>query len=180
MRGKRILILCTTCLILATFVVPAFATRHVLSVPAYQQEQSNWCWAACDKMVIQYCKGTSPSQSSIVTFVFGSPVNNCASLSQTRSALTNWNVLSSVTSSALSYTEVQNNIISDCPIIAGLAVNGGGHMNVVRGFDTSNNSVLFIDPGDGGYHGQNYNDYADGYHYDGYYYTWQETIEECR
>lgn len=180
MHRKRLLVLCITCMMLLTFVLPAYATRVVLSVPAYSQEQTWWCWAACDKMVINYCKSTSPTQSSIVTYIYGSPVNQGASLSQTKSVLTNWNVLSSSTSSALTYSQVQNSLNSSCPIIAGLTVNGNGHMNVIRGFDTSTSSVLFVDPADGGYHGQGYTDYANGYHYDGNYYTWQESIYSCR
>jgi len=70
---KKLFVFCLSLLILGTVCTPAMAARKLLSVPAYQQEKSHWCWAASDKSIIQYCKGSSPSQSQIVTFVFGSP-----------------------------------------------------------------------------------------------------------
>lgn len=73
----------------------------------------------------------------------------------------------------LTYTGVKSQINNDHPIFVGLerTVNGAtsGHVNVIRGYDTSYNGVLFIDPADGDYHGQNYTDYSAGVHWDGYY-----------
>lgn len=181
MRGKILCVFCIVCLFLTSNINPVFAARRVLNVTAYKQEKSNWCWAASDQMVIKYCKSSAPTQSQIVKFIFGSADNKPATIPQIRSALTNWNVRSSSTSGALSFTQVQNNINSSCLIIVGLKGNESiGHMNVIRGYDTSNSKVLFADPSDGDYHAQSYSNYKKGYHYDGVYYVWQDSIYSCK
>jgi hypothetical protein len=97
-------------------------------------------------------------------------------MDQTKQALSHWNVTSSYRYDCLSYTAVQSQINNDHPILAGLFP---GHMNLIRGYDTSYNGVLFIDPEDGDYHAQNYDDYCSGTHWDGEYYRWMESLFDC-
>lgn len=181
---KKLFVFCLSLLIFSTVCAPAaMAARKVLSVPGYQQEKSHWCWAASDKSIIQYCKGSSPTQSQIVTFVFGSPVDQGATTDQARSALTHWNVVSSRWYDPLSYSAVQSQINNNHPIFATLQIGATtpyGHANVIRGYDTSYTAVLFIDPKDGNYHAQNYYDYKNGYHWDGVCYNWIHSIFDCR
>lgn len=181
MKKQIFIVFCLLLLIIGSVCTPAMAARNLLSVPAYQQEQSNWCWAACSKSIIQYFKGASPTQSNIVKFVFGSVVNQGATASQTQSALANWNVTSSKLLSPLSYAAVQSQINNNHPIIAVLQIGTtlSGHDNLIRGYDTSYDGVLFIDPGDGDYHAQNYTDFSNGIHYNGVKYTWVNSIFDC-
>ncbi len=52
------------------------ATAGSLSVTVYKQEQSQWCWAASSKTVLQYFKRSSPTQCTLVKNGFKS--TSCA------------------------------------------------------------------------------------------------------
>ncbi|MCF8010285.1 MAG: C39 family peptidase [Clostridiales bacterium] len=97
-------------------------------------------------------------------------------------ALNHWNVITSIKYEELTYNGVQWQIDHNHPIWVRLQ-NGGGfvasHANVIRGYDTSTDFVLYIDPGDGDYHGQVYSSYCDGIHSDGNYYEWNGSIFDC-
>ncbi|MDD2372614.1 MAG: papain-like cysteine protease family protein [Syntrophomonadaceae bacterium] len=177
-------IVSTACIIMILILVcstPAFAARKLLSVTAVTQAQSMWCWAACDKSIIQFCKGSSPSQSDEATFLFGSPINQGATTDQIRSVLTNWQVSSSRQFNPLSYTSVVSQINNDHPILTVLdPLSGAFHNNVIRGYDTSNDTVLFFDPSNGSYHAQQYTKYCSGTHWDNQYYNWIHSIFSCQ
>jgi len=86
---------------------PVLATRNVLWPPAYVQERDGWCWAAVDKSIIQYYKGSSPSQSTLAyTYDSGSPLDG-ATLDQANSALNGNGIRSSRQYNSLSYSGVQ-------------------------------------------------------------------------
>ncbi len=181
---SRKIISITICLLMLNImvVVPnAFAARKVLSVPAYFQQYDGWCWAGADKSIIQYLKGSSPSLQTIVNYIPGG--DDGASMSEARQALANWNVTSSLQYNALTYQGVQSQINNNHPIWVRIQ-NGEGwiasHANIIRGYDTSTNFVLYIDPADGDYHGQTYLSYVSGIHLDGNFWEWDGSIFDCQ
>jgi hypothetical protein len=135
---------------------------------------------ATSKSVIQYEKNTSPSQSAIVTYIHGGPVNRGATTDQTRDAITNWGVVSSRQYNHLSYNAVQHQVNNDSPIIAVRRYGGpwsrSAHQNVVYGYDTSNTRVFWIDPFNGNRYLQSYQSYLSGYSWNGVHYTWIHSI----
>lgn len=151
-RGKKLWFTIVTVLMLSLVcnAALAYVDYELLSIPVSQQEKSNWCWAACTQMVCKFY-GENPSQADIVTFTFGSPVNQGGNINHMGLALANWNVGATGLSGKLTYTEIEGDINSGSPIIVGR----NGHAEVIRGFytDTSNNkyNVYFIDPWDGSY-----------------------------
>lgn len=155
----------------------ASAARNVLNVPAYFQQYDGWRWAAADKSIIQFLKGSSPSLQDIVNSIPGG--SDGATMEESQQVLTNNGVTSSRQYSSLTYNGVQWQINNNRPIWVRLSQGDGWialHANVIRGYDTSTNFVLFIDPGDGDYHGQTYSNYCDGVHWDGNWWTWDGTI----
>ena len=63
--------------VVTTTVTSAFAA---LSVTRYEQEKTNWCWAACDQMVLKYETGDKISQTDIVKSVYGDAGNYTADM----------------------------------------------------------------------------------------------------
>ena len=180
MNKKILSIICLLLLNVVIAVPHAYAARKVLSVPVYSQIDDFSCWAACCKSIIQFCEGSSPSQQTIINYIPGG--DNGASLDESKQALAHWNVISSKKSSALTYSGVGSQIDNNHPIWAGLSRGGGWagqHANVIRGYDTSTNFVLYLDPTGGDYHGQTYSTYVNGMHWDDSWWTWDSTIYDC-
>lgn len=137
----------------------AYVGYKLLNINAVQQQQTNWCWAACTQMVCTYL-GTYPSQSEIVTFIYGSPVNQGANVNQISSALWHWNITSTPTSNSLGFYTLSSQINNDQPMISGRS----GHAQLIRGYyeDTSygTKNVYFIDPWDASYRILPYSTYS--------------------
>ena len=67
-----------------------FEYMRATSINRGAQIQSNWCWAACVQMVLNY-HGLYVSQRDVVTRIYGSPyVNQPANEPQILNALTGW------------------------------------------------------------------------------------------
>ncbi len=173
------------CFYLTLFLIispctPVFAAY--LNIPAYQQEKSLWCWASCCQSIIEYCTSSSPSQTSIVTYIYGGPYNYGGGIDEKRQALGYWSVVNSYQSSSLTYNGIKSQISNNYPIIAVLQEwygTGQYHDNIIRGYNDSYNGVLFIDPIDGDYHAQNYQDYRSGQHWNNKSYNWIRSIFDC-
>lgn len=180
---NRILMIASVCIIiLMASSSTALATRAVLSVPGYEQQGTGWCWAASDKMIIQYIKGSSPSQQSLVNNYSTDPEGG-AEMSVAQTALNDYGLANSIKTDLLTYTAVKSQINNTRPIFCRLQ-NGGGwllnHAVVLRGYDTDTNLVLYIDPSDGLGHGITYSRFCDGVKYDGAYSEWNGTIYNNR
>lgn len=181
MKKRICLAICLSMLSINAICPMALATNP-LNVSGFQQEKSMWCWASCCRSIINYCTTASPSQSDIVTYIHGSSGNYGGSVSQKSQALDHWNVTHSIQNQSLTYNGVKSQIDNDHPIIAVLQEwygTGVYHDNVIRGYNDSYTGVLFICPYDGNYHGQNYDDYRSGRHYDGKSYNWLKSIFDC-
>lgn len=137
-----------------------------LSVPIKTQQYSNWCWAGCAEMVGKYINpGASRSQSAIVSYVKGHPINEGANVNETASASryashekkyfssqftlggTNW-----------SYSTIRSRIDANTPVImlAGRysgATRIGGHFVVCYGYTQNTiynyNLIRYQDPSNG-------------------------------
>ena len=181
MRKRIIVVLTLSTFILSSVCTPALAARKLLSVRAYEQEKTQWCWAASCRSVIKYCDGSSVSQEDIFEYIFGKVVNKPTGVTNMKKALAHWNVSSSKKLDPLTYSGLKSQINDEQPIIAVLLKSGTdkGHANVIRGYDTSYDGVLFIDPADGDYHGQAYDDYLNGEHWNGVEYEWVNTVFDC-
>lgn len=86
--------------------VTAAATSHYVYYSKYNQEQTNWCWVACAQMSgKQAYSASNLTQSQVVTYVKGAPVNQPASLEETRIAAQRF------TNNTVNYTSSENNLM---------------------------------------------------------------------
>ncbi len=124
------------------------------------QVQSNWCWAACVQMVLNY-HGLLVTQMDVVTKIYGSPyVNQAANEPQILAALSGWAPDVSGRYSSIhayggntSVQEIINRLSGKWPLIVGLAnPNGGiGHAYVLtaiyytKRYDAYGNAVAVPD-----------------------------------
>jgi len=117
------------------------------------QRQSNWCWAACSQMVLNY-HGLKISQEQIVTKIYGSLTDRPANEYQIREALSGWvpNVQGRISniycqSGLTSINEITEALAYKWPLIVGLRnPNGGvGHAYVLTAIyystDQYNNTI---------------------------------------
>lgn len=145
-RSKLFISLCTIILLLSTF---STGLAGNLSVTRYQQEKSNWCWAASAQMVGKYITGTLRSQSLVCRYVMGETSNIPADISQMKTALFYTTERTAYSSnSPLSLATTNSKINASRPFIARLGwSSGGGHAVVIGGYNNSN--VRVIDPASG-------------------------------
>ncbi len=66
--------------VLAAAITVTASYAAALSVTRYTQEKTNWCWAACDQMVLKYETGTKVSQSDIVKTIYEDAGNYTADM----------------------------------------------------------------------------------------------------
>lgn len=127
--------------------VYAATSYKLLGVYGYAQEMSNWCWAACERSILNYL-GFSPlpTQTQIVSTVYNPPVNQGVTMNQIAASLVSYGVNATATSSKLSFTSIEGYINNNQPIIA----DQWGHATVIRGYyyntSTSVYDVYWIDP----------------------------------
>lgn len=124
-----------------------FEYMRASSINGGAQLQSNWCWAACIQMVLNY-HGLYVSQVDVVTKIYGSPnSNNPANESQILNALSGWAADSRGRYSTINayggYTSVQeiiNGLSRKWPLIVGLSNPNSeiGHAYVLTGIFYSN------------------------------------------
>lgn len=136
----------------------AFGQSYTVNVPVVRQEQSNWCWDADSKCVLQYY-GTTVNQCDIATYAFG---GNCCS-SPSSSTCNQPNVFQGskgimgvldkygkIASKRIQSTIPMSQILSELqasrPFILGIMWNGGGgHVVVGCGYNQSTSSITFMD-----------------------------------
>ncbi|WP_052759708.1 papain-like cysteine protease family protein [Paenibacillus sp. DMB20] len=156
----------------------AYVSYKTLSVTAYKQEETNWCWAATSKTIIEYLGKGSPTQSQIVKGVKGSVVNEGATTSEDKESLTDWDVDTTVTQDSVPFGTIVNDIENYRPLKAGIMwKNGnGGHDFVIYGYyqdsDNSKYDVYYSDPIDGSKSIKSYSSFDDNTSfswYDSYY-----------
>ena len=110
-----------------------FNSMQARSVAYGTQVQSNWCWAACVQMVLNY-HGLYVTQMDVVTKIYGSPyANQAANEQQILTALSGWAPNNSGGYSAIhaygGYTSIQeivNGLSGKWPLIVGMSNPDGG------------------------------------------------------
>lgn len=124
----------------------AYPTTYVLNITKYQQEKTNWCWAATAKMIASFL-GYDITQSGVVGYVKGSTVNETASAGEIRSAI-QYAINSKYavrTEGVLAHVKIQEYIYGRRPLGMGISNGSGmGHVVVVSGYGSG--TVTIIDP----------------------------------
>jgi len=174
------LVACITAAILGSGAAGAQAASTYLYPYVYLQEKNNWCWVATTKSLINYKKGTNPSQCTVYKRGKGGTTcpENTATLATVRTALINssFSYPGNYTHTQITYGLIQNNINSSRPVMLrwGWHSTGGstGHMVLIRGFDTSGSKVNFIDPTMSSYQENSYTWMKSGGGH-----TWTHTLE---
>lgn len=145
----------------------------VLSTIQQQQQKSNWCWAACAKIMGDYVNGgTSRSQSEIAQYINGG-ANEVATVIDVANGAAYASYFNHFFSSTgtMSYNQIDSYVGDYKPttLLHGKTENGEwvGHFMVcigyVKNFSSANNSSLFIyDVWNNTYHWFTYNEYNNG------------------
>ncbi len=156
-------------LILACFVglLPVNSSAQQLPVPTTIQQQSEWCWSACSKCVLDYYGLPSQTQCSIaeyartqITWTSFGTTNCCVNASQgcnywnyswgypgsIEDILQHFGGIKTINLSyALSVTQIQKETFYKNPFIIRWGwYSGGGHFMVGSGI--SGNSVYYMNP----------------------------------
>jgi len=130
----------------------AAGTWRKLNITMQQQQNTNWCWAASGNTIATYY-GYNYSQNQFCNAAFGRSINstcpnNQATLGDVQNGLS-WIGISpgSYVNGYLRYSTVQTEIDANRPVETRIQwSSGGGHMQVLYGYDTGNNWVYWGDP----------------------------------
>ncbi|NOK58190.1 MAG: hypothetical protein GFH25_541210n36 [Chloroflexi bacterium AL-N10] len=159
-----------------------FAGSKYLGVSLYGQEQSNWCWAAANKMIMNW-HGTSASQCAIVDKVFSGCPNQGAYLHEAASALRSYGFNADEWNGWLGAKTVVQELDAGRPFYVHWNwSSGGAHAVVVRGYNSNSSgsaaTVYYADPlplNRGRFASLSYDDFVDnGTH------EWVKTIWDIR
>ncbi|MFF0967899.1 papain-like cysteine protease family protein [Streptomyces sp. NPDC003703] len=157
----------------------AASSRKVLDFTEQVQSKDNWCWAATGASIAAY-QGHSVSQNSFCNAAFGRSQNSTcpndqATLGNDQSAY-RWLGMAPGTyiNGTISYSKLQSEIDYNRPVQTRIAwSSGGGHMEVLYGYDTSTNFVYWGDPWPDDYR---YNWSSFSYYRDNGDFTWTHTL----
>ncbi|MYR42351.1 papain-like cysteine protease family protein [Streptomyces sp. SID5910] len=158
-RGRRTLT-AAALVLAAAFTATAASTdsasaatgKNVLNISMQEQENTNWCWSASGNTIASWF-GYKYTQTQFCNAAFGraqggSCPNDQATLEDDQTAF-RWMGLSpgTVTSGVISYNAVQQQIDAKRPMMARIQwSSGGGHAEVLYGYDTSKSWVYWGDP----------------------------------
>jgi hypothetical protein len=128
------------------------ATANQLNLTMQAQQQSNWCWAASGDTVAAYY-GYSYSQNQFCDMAFGNSLNaSCAndqaSLSDDQNAFSQIGISpGNYVYDYLYYSSIIREVDANRPVMARIQwSSGGGHMEVLYGYDQSQNLVYWGNP----------------------------------
>lgn len=127
-------------------------TSKTLNISMQQQASSNWCWAASGDTIASWF-GYGYTQNQFCDAAFGRPLssvcpNDEAALDDVQNALS-WIGINpgDYVSGSLYYSTLQAEIAAGRPVESRIQwSSGGGHMEVLYGYDTSDNWVYWGDP----------------------------------
>ena len=121
------------------------------NITRQSQQKTNWCWAACASMTGEYITGTRKAQSSIVTYVKGTPINEGAIVPESVSAANfacsdskSWNYVDVADFSFQNAVSILND--QETFEIRYRWYSGGGHILVCAGYDLENQRLRLVDP----------------------------------
>ncbi|MFI6588234.1 papain-like cysteine protease family protein [Embleya sp. NPDC050493] len=120
------------------------------SIGMYKQEKSQWCWAASGLTIAKF-HGLGSTQTDFCDRA--QPYYGCNNQPATLDDMAKgWSSLGlthpgSGLNSAATFNQVYTEVKAARPIGARIGwTSGGGHMNVVYGFDTSRDTIAVADP----------------------------------
>ncbi|MDH6112559.1 hypothetical protein P3T36_001441 [Kitasatospora sp. MAP12-15] len=127
-------------------------TSKILNISMQQQSNTNWCWAASGDTIADWF-GYNYTQNQFCDAAFGRSLsstcpNNEAALDDVQNALS-WIGINpgDYVTGYLYYSTIQTEIAANRPVESRIQwSSGGGHMEVLYGYDTSNNWVYWGDP----------------------------------
>lgn len=155
--------------VLALAATGTIGVAQVKTLPAEntQQEHSQWCWAASSSCVLKVIQGKTTAQCDIVnyeydrtdacgntTFDWNSPANQpipnlYGDTPSVEHIFAKYYGTTTGQNSACTYAVINSEIDAGRPVIMRWGWNsGGGHLLVVYGYDSSNNTqqVNYMDP----------------------------------
>ncbi len=136
------------------------------TITMYKQEKTQWCWVASGLTIAKF-QGFGSTQTDFCNRA--QPYYGCNNQPATLDDMARaWGSLGmahtgSGLNSAATFNQVYTEVKAARPIGARIGwASGGGHMNVVYGFDTSQNTIAVADPwpDTATYTWWNYNDYV--------------------
>ncbi|WP_244666921.1 papain-like cysteine protease family protein [Myceligenerans indicum] len=147
-----LLSLALTLTIVGGTVTVAEAANRSLAATIYVQEKSNWCWAATSKTVVKRTTGNTPSQCTLVKR--GKNSSTCPNVTGTFGqnvsyALADSGVsnIGTVSLGALTYSAFRGEIDSSRLVMIRWGwSSGGGHMLVLKGYNTDGSKIIYINP----------------------------------
>ncbi|MFE6050024.1 papain-like cysteine protease family protein [Kitasatospora sp. NPDC056446] len=156
----------TTSALLAAAGSPAHAEAGQDTINMYKQEKTQWCWVASGLTIAKF-QGYGSTQTDFCSRA--QPYYGCNNQPATLDDMAKgWSSLGmthpgSGLTSAATFDQVYTDVKAARPVAARIGwTSGGGHMNVVYGFDTSKNTIAVADPwpDTATYTWWNYNDYV--------------------
>lgn len=148
-------------------VTPA-ATSKKLNITMQAQQNSNWCWAAAGNTVAAFL-GKSYSQNQFCNLAFDRSMNSScpnsqASLDNDQEAFSQIGINpGNYVYDYLTYAAIIREVDANRPVLSRIQwSSGGGHMEVLYGYDQSSSWVYWGDPwpSDNRYNWATYNYYV--------------------
>jgi hypothetical protein len=168
-RRLRAAVLTAAVALFTAVAVPASAaTANRLSITMQAQQNSNWCWAASGNTVATFY-GYTYSQNQFCNMAFGNALNaSCpnsqASLANDQTAFRRIGISpGNYIYDYLYYSSIIREVDAGRPVLARIQwSSGGGHMEVLYGYDQSQSWVYWGDPwpSDNRYNWGSYNYYV--------------------
>jgi hypothetical protein len=122
-----------------------------LNISMQEQQNDEWCWAASGNTIADF-HGHGTDQNSFCDLATGRSTqvqcpNNPGQLSWDQRAFRALGVSPGTESGAISFTTVVSEINAGRPMETGISwTAGGGHAEVIYGYDQSSQSIYFGDP----------------------------------
>ncbi|MEU6479798.1 papain-like cysteine protease family protein [Streptomyces sp. NPDC047017] len=132
---------------------PAAAARTTLRFTEQTQTQNQWCWAATGLSIAQYLgRGTNISQNTFCDLARGLPTssfcpNQPGQLQDVQRAWSQLGMSPGSVTGVLPFSTVASAIDAGSPVEVGIYwTAGGGHANVLYGYDSTRSTLSFSDP----------------------------------
>ncbi|MEU0938117.1 MULTISPECIES: papain-like cysteine protease family protein [unclassified Embleya] len=132
---------------------PAGYRSAQLNFTELTQTQNQWCWAGTGLSVARYLgRGLSTNQNTFCDYARGLPAgypcpNQPGELSDVQRAWTRLGLTPGRITGTLDFGTVASSIDANSPIEVGIYwTAGGGHANVLYGYDSANGTVMYADP----------------------------------
>ncbi|MDT8913176.1 papain-like cysteine protease family protein [Amycolatopsis sp. PS_44_ISF1] len=139
-------------------VTPAGAARAAHALPASKrlnytqqvQQNNEWCWAA-DGSSIEKSEGGSASQEQFCAAGKGAQVGNCpndaAEIPEIVQGFRGTGFSAQDAGGTISYSSIQKQVDAGILNLTGIYwTSGGGHAEVIYGYDSSNQTIMLGDP----------------------------------